>query len=615
MAGARASGPVFVGGASGALNDSEIAVPGLLRAGQLDYLVFDYLGEGAMGLFAQLKRMNPQSGFLPDFVDLHIGPYLAEIKARGIRVVANAGGLNPEGLAALIRERGRAQGLALKVATITGDDLMERAGEFRAAGLNDMFDARPLPETGISSLNVYLGAFPIAAALDAGADVVITGRVVDSALILGPLIHEFGWTADDHDLLAGGTVAGHLLECGAQVTGGTFTDWRDVPGWAEIGFPIGECHADGTVVITKPPGTGGLVSIGTVAEQLLYEVGDPQAYIVPDVVCDFSTVTLEQLAPDRVRVSGAKGYPAPASLKLCATVDAGWRSIALIPVIGIDAVAKAERQAAALIERCTRMIRERGLGDWTRTFVEVIGTEVGYGPRARPLAPREVLLKIVVDHPQMAAAALFGREQTTAIMNMAPGTSIAPIIAAPRAMPLTDMLFALIDRTGIGAHITIDGVPVPFVDPVVPGFDAGAIERQAAPPHLDPGSDAVVVPLIRLAFARSGDKGRLFNVAAIARRPEYLPWIRAALSPEAVANWYRHCFADPANGHVERFDVPGCHAVNLVVDAAQGGGINLSPRLDPAAKGMGQHLLEMPVRIPAALAALLGAALLDGVQP
>jgi hypothetical protein len=603
MASARNGGTVFIGGASGALNDSEIAVPGLLRAARLDYLVFDYLGEGAMGLFAYLKRMNPQSGFLPDFVDLHIGPHLAAIKARGIKVVANAGGLNPEGLAALIRKRARAQGIDLSVATVTGDDLIDRADDLRRGGLTDMYDGRPLPDTGISSLHVYLGAFPIAAALAAGADVVITGRVVDSALILGPLIHEFGWTAADHDLLAAGTVAGHLLECGAQVTGGTFTDWREVPDWAGIGFPIGECHADGTVVITKPPHTGGLVSIGTVAEQLLYEVGDPQAYIVPDVVCDFSGVRLELEGPDRVLVSGAKGYPAPARLKLCATVDAGWRSIALIPVIGIDAVAKAERQGAELIRRVSGMICERGLGDWTQTYVEVIGTEAGYGPRARALAPREVLLKIIVDHPLMSAAALFGREQTTAIMNMAPGTSIAPIIAAPRAQPLTDMVFALIDRAGIAPRVAIDGRVVPFVDPVVPGYDPPALAHSTHTPLPDAGSDAQTVPLIDLAYARSGDKGRLFNVAVIARDPRFLPWIRASLTPAAVADWYRHCFTDPAYGSVDVYDVPGCHAVNLVVDAAQGGGINVSPRLDPAAKGMGQHLLEFPIRIPAILAA------------
>lgn len=594
---------VRIGGASGALNDSVIAVPGLLGVPGLDYLVFDYLGEGAMGLFARLKTADPASGFLPDFVDLHIGPYLTEIKAKGVRVVANAGGLNPEGLATLIRSRGAEQGVALKVATVSGDDILPLSDVLRGEGLRDMYSGAELPARP-TSFHAYLGAFPIAAALAAGADVVITGRVADSSLILGPLIHEFGWGAQDHDLLAGGTVAGHLLECGAQVSGGTFTDWRDVPDWAGIGFPVGECHADGSCVITKPEGTGGLVSIGTVAEQLLYEVGDPQAYIVPDVVCDFTAVRLEQAGLDRVRVSGARGYPPTASLKACATFDAGWRSVALIPVTGIDAVAKAERQAGELLRRCSRLLRERGLPDFTLTHVEVIGTESTYGPHARPLAPREVLLKIVADHADMGAALLFGREQTTAIMNMAPGTSIAPIIAAPRAFPLTDMAFCLIERGRARAQVRLDGAEVAFVDPVQGGFDPAAIARPPVPVLPEPGG--VPVPLVSLAWARSGDKGRLFNVAVIAREARFLPWIRAALTEQAVADWYRHLFDDPASGRVDGYEVPGCHALNFVVHDAQGGGINMSPRFDAAAKSMAQLLLELPVAVPAALAAELG---------
>ncbi|OYX89320.1 MAG: hypothetical protein B7Y74_17025, partial [Novosphingobium sp. 35-62-5] len=341
----------------------------------------------------------------PDFVDIHIGPYLAELKARNIRVVANAGGMNPEGLAALIRQRAAEQGLTLRVATVTGDDVEHLVPQLRAEGLTDMYSGAELP-AGDIGLHAYLGAFPIARALDAGADVVITGRVVDSALILGPLIHEFGWGADDLDLLAAGTVAGHLLECGAQATGGTFTDWQDVPDWANIGFPVGECRADGSMVITKPEGTGGLVSVGTIAEQLLYEVSDPRAYMVPDVTCDFTGITLEQVGPDRVLVSGAKGHPAPETLKLCGTYDDGWRSVALIPITGIDAVAKAGRTADALLERVATMLRQQGKPPFRNTHVEVIGTETAYGPRARPLATREVLLKIVVDHAEAAPCLL-----------------------------------------------------------------------------------------------------------------------------------------------------------------------------------------------------------------
>ena len=590
---------VRIGGASGALNDSAIAVPGLLKVEGLSYLAFDYLGEGAMGIFRRMKQADPRSGFLPDFVDIHIGPYLTELKARGIRVTANAGGMNPEGLAEMIRQRGREQGLTLRVATVTGDDVEHLVPQLRAEGLRDMYSGAPLPE-GEIGMHAYIGAFGIARALDAGADVVITGRVVDSALILGPLIHEFGWGPDDLDLLAAGTVAGHLLECGAQATGGTFTDWRDVPDWANIGFPVGECHADGSVVMTKPDGTGGLVSVGTIAEQLLYEVGDPRAYIVPDVVCDFTGIRLEQVGPDRVLVRGAKGYPAPETLKLCGTYDDGWRSVALIPVSGIDAVAKARRTAEALLERVSAMLEERGWGPWRQSHVEVIGTETAWGPRAQALEPREVLLKIVIDHANPAACMLFGREQTTAIMNMAVGTSIAPIIAAPRAFPLTGMFFGLIDRRRVTQAVALDGVALDFADPVVPGFDPAALPQIEGEAAVIDG-ELVDVPLIRLAWARSGDKGRLFNVAVIARDPAFLPWIRASLTVAAVTDWYRHLFDEPAHARVERFEVPGVHAINFLAHDAQGGGINLSPRFDAAAKSMAQHLLEMPVRVPASL--------------
>lgn len=590
---------VRIGGASGALNDSAIAVPGLLKVEGLNYLAFDYLGEGAMGIFRRMKQADPRSGFLPDFVDIHIGPYLKELKARGIRVTANAGGMNPEGLAELIRQRGRELGLELRVATVTGDDVEHLVPKLRAEGLRDIYSGAALPEGDIG-MHAYIGAFGIARALDAGADVVITGRVVDSALILGPLIHEFGWGPDDLDLLAAGTVAGHLLECGAQATGGTFTDWQDVEGWANIGFPVGECHADGSVVMTKPAGTGGLVSVGTIAEQLLYEVGDPRAYIVPDVVCDFTGITLKQVGPDRVLVRGARGYPPPQTLKLCGTYDDGWRSVALIPVSGIDAVSKARRTAEALLERVSAMLEERGWGPWRQTHVEVIGTETAWGPRAQTLAPREVLLKIVVDHANPAACMLFGREQTTAIMNMAVGTSIAPIIAAPRAFPLTGMFFGLIDRARVTQAVTLDGAALDFADPVAPGFDPAVLPQIEGHVPVAEG-DFVELPLIRLAWARSGDKGRLFNVAVIARRAEYLPWIRASLTVDSVTNWYRHLFDDPANARMEAFEVPGVHGINFLAHDAQGGGINLSPRFDAAAKSMAQHLLEMPVQLPRSL--------------
>ncbi|MBS0580907.1 MAG: DUF1446 domain-containing protein [Proteobacteria bacterium] len=589
---------IRIGGGSAFLVDSALAVPQLLRGGRLDYLIFDYLAEASMGLLGRYQAMDPKGGYGTDFLTVHVGPHLAEIARQGVKVIANAGGLNPSGLVAALETMIREQGLALRVACVDGDDVRSQVEALRSAGIRDMFTGASLPQKPIISANAYLGAFPIAAALGLGADIVVTGRVVDSALALGPLIHEFGWAAGDYDRLAAGTLAGHLLECGAQVTGGTFTDWREVPRWEDIGFPIGECHADGSLVITKPEGSGGLVSVGTVAEQLLYEVSDPADYIVTDVRCDFSGVKLVQAGADRVRVSGARGNAPTDSYKLCITYDDGWRAIAYQPLIGEEATAKAERQAAALFARAGALLRARGLGDFTATSAVVIGAERSFGAHAQPGGGREVILKLVADHPQKLGADLFAREQWMAVSGMSPGTSIN---LATQVSPVTGLFLCLLAKRALNPRLTLGGHARELAD--APGVAAPPARPAAAPPAAPPAG-AVTVELVRLAFVRSGDKGRLFNVAVIARRPEYLPWLRAALDPAVVGEWYRHL--RPAGPpRVDRYEVPGFHALNLVVHDALEGGINASTQLDPAAKGMGQMLLRLPVRVPAELAAQL----------
>jgi len=595
---------VRIGGAAGASIDSAIAVPQLLGVPGMNYLIFDYLGEGAMGLFAKLQAADPNSGFMTDFIDVHIGPHLAEMKAKGVKVVANAGGLNPRGLAAALARRADELGIAVRIGVVEGDDLRGRVEEFRREGHRDMFSGAAFPD-GIGSINAYLGGFPIAAALAAGADIVVTGRVVDSALILGPLIHEFGWRPQDYDLLAAGTAAGHLLECGAQATGGTFTDWQDVPDWAHAGYPVGECRADGTLVITKPAGSGGLVSIGTVAEQLLYEVSDPQAYIVPDVVCDFSRIRLEQVGPDRVRVSGAKGYPPTSTHKVCVTYEDGWRAVALMPIVGIDAPAKAERQAAAILERTREMLRDRNLGDLRLTHVEVLDGDGSYGAHRRSRGSREAIAKVAIEHDDKRAVDLFWREQFSAMMNMSVGSTIGSLVGFGRGpSPVTKLFSFLLDKERVAATVRVGDADIPFRAGATDIFRAGMIVRPAADPDPTDLDPALAVPLIALAWGRSGDKGDLFNVGVVARRPDYLPYIRAALTPAAVADWYRH-FLAPGTSRVDRYDLPGFHALNFVVHESLAGGINSSPRLDAAAKGMAQQLLEFPVPVSRAIAAEL----------
>jgi len=533
---------------------------------------------------------------------VHVGPHLREIAASGVKVVTNAGGVNPAGLAAALEGLIARLGLSLRVAHVDGDDLRPHLSSLKAAGHPDMFTHAPFPD-GVISANTYFGAFPVALALAQGADIVVTGRVVDSALALGPLIHEFGWGSDDHDLLAAGTLAGHLLECGAQVTGGTFTDWRDVPDWANIGYPIGECHADGSLVITKPAGTGGLVSVGTVAEQLLYEVSDPADYIVADVRCDFSTVQLEQIAPDRVLVSGARGRPPTDSLKACVTFDKGWRGIAYQPVIGEDAAEKATRQAEALFARARQLLRARNLPDFTRTEAIIIGGEASFGAHGRHADTREVICKLVVDHPEQAGAEIFTREQWAAISGMAVGTSVN---LATQVLPLTGIHLCLVEKRIVTPRVTIAGQCIE-IPPANSGPLAApvAAERGNPVPPAEPSTalvlEDVVADLVRLAWVRSGDKGHLFNVAVIARRPDYLPFLRAALTPAAVADWYAHLGPAGRPPRVDRYEVPGVHALNFVVHDALTGGINASTRLDPAAKGMGQMLLRFPIPLTRAL--------------
>ena len=349
---------VRIGGASGFWGDSSVGAPQLVASGQIDYLVFDYLAELTMSILAAARQKNAALGYATDFVTVAMRAVLKDVVQRGIRVVSNAGGVNPQACAAALQTLAEELGVNVKIAVVTGDDVMPLIPQLREAKepVRELQSGVPLPERVVTA-NAYLGALPVKAALDAGANVVITGRCVDSAVTLGVLMHEFGWSVDDYDRLAAGSLAGHIIECGCQATGGLFTDWDSVPDWAHIGYPIVECRFDGDFTVTKPAGTGGLVAPAVVAEQILYEIGDPSAYLLPDVTCDFTGVTLVAEGPDRVSVSGARGRAPTSTYKVCATYVDGFKLSAQLTIVGFDADAKARRTGEAILERTSELLK------------------------------------------------------------------------------------------------------------------------------------------------------------------------------------------------------------------------------------------------------------------
>lgn len=590
---------VRIGGASGAWGDSPMAIPQLLGA-DVQYLMMDYLAEVTMSLLARAKLKDPAAGYPPDFISYLKRP-LPQIARRGIKIISNAGGVNPKACKRALEALCAELGLSLRIAVVEGDDLMPRLDELRDH-VREAVSGEPLPAR-LLTANAYLGALPIAAALAAGADIVVTGRCADSALALGILMHEFGWKADDYDRLAAGSLVGHILECGPQSTGGTFTDWEEVPDWHNIGYPIAECAADGTFVLTKPEGTGGLVAPGSAAEQVLYEVGDPAAYILPDVVADFSHVTVKQVGPDRVKLAGAKGRPPTTQYKVSATFQDGYRAVASISIVGRDAARKAERTAQALLERARMQFRQQNRADFSATHVEALGAEASYGSESRTRATREVLLRLVVEHQDREALEIFARELGAVGISFAPGTT-GIYSGRPKPTPVVRLFTFFVEKSSLPPPTVQVGETAPF-DVVVP-VGGGYVEAQTAEAAGTLAStDATVeVDLLALAYARSGDKGDSSNIAIIARKPEYVPILRRELTPERVA---RH-FAQSVHGRVVRFEAPGLDGFNFLLSNALGGGGMASRRIDPQGKAYGQRALEMRIAVPKAIAEALSQA-------
>jgi len=594
---------IRIGCGAGFWGDSAAGPAELVRRGEIDFLIMDYLAEITMSILARMRKKRPDAGFATDFVTAVMAPLAREIAARKIKVVTNAGGVNPHGCREALLTLFADLGVELKVAVVTGDDVMAQIDGLRARGVKDLESGAALPE-GLVSANAYLGAQPIAEALRRGADVVITGRCVDSALALGPLLATFNWSATDWDRLAMGSLAGHVIECGAQATGGIFTDWHLVEkDWPEIGFPIIECNPDGSFIITKTAGTGGLVTPSSVAEQIVYEVHDPGRYILADVVCDFRNVQLQSVGPDRVRVTGAVGRPATPDYKASLTYPDGYRTSTTLLIVGAEAAAKAERVGQAILQRTERLLAEQGIAPFRETSVEVIGAEHSFGAHARTRDTREVVVKIAAAHAEERALEILSREIAPAATSMAP--SISGFAGGrPRVQPIVRLASALVPKSQLQPVVEIAGQRIRLPAPEERLADDAATpstfqsSRDASSGSTSAADRELIreVPLHSLAHGRSGDKGNTANIGIIARDPAFLPLLREQLSASAVATWFSHF----ARGEVRRYEWPGLSALNFVLDDALGGGGIASLRYDPQGKGFAQILLEFPLRVPSA---------------
>lgn len=597
---------IRIAGASGFWGDATRSTPQLLKDENVDFIVYDYLAEITMSIMARARAKNPDAGYALDFVSAAMKPNLKEIARQGVRIVSNAGGVNPQACANALRGVIADLGLSLKVACILGDDMISQRDKVAAHGYKEMFSGDDFPDVEkVASINAYLGAFPVARALKEGADIVVTGRCVDSAVTLGVCIDAFGWGRDDLDQLAMGSLAGHILECGPQATGGNFTDWELSNNLENIGYPIAAIKTDGSFVCSKPEGTGGLISVGTIAEQMVYEIGDPQAYILPDVVCDFSNVTLTEVGENLVEVTGATGLPAPDTYKVCSTYADQFRGGTTMTFYGFDADKKANKLAAAIFTASRRTLKMFGLEDYSETSVELIGAESQYGANAAVANCRELSMKIAVKHADPAGIGILLKECVGLGLATPPGLS-GFAGARPKPSPVVRLFSFALSKGNLPIQVELDGTYIDCPDSQGTPLNLDQIVRPQAPIGPD-HRDMVSVPLIKLALARSGDKGNKANVGIIARDPEYLPYIFDALTVQVVAERFSHFLPEGAvqksDCYVERYLMPGSNAINFLIHDVLGGGGMASIRNDAQGKGFGQLMLDASIPVSAAIAA------------
>lgn len=574
--------PVRIGNISGFYGDRPGAAAEMLAGGPIDVLSGDWLAELAMAILARNRAKRSDGGYAATFVAEMAGT-LDEILRRGVKVVANAGGLDPLGCAEAVR----ALGTGARVAAVTGDDLAPRWDELRAAGL-------PFPnlDTGarftgpVLTANAYLGGWGIAAALQAGADVVVTGRVSDASLVVGPAAWWHRWERDDWDALAGAVVAGHLIECGTQATGGNYSLFTAVAGMTRLAFPWVEVAEDGSSVAGKHHHPGGEVSLGTVTSQLLYEIDGPR-YLNPDVVARFDTIRLEETAADRVAIRGVRGEPPPAELKVAVTQPGGFANAMMVGLTGLDRAAKAELVTRQVWDMCPW-----APDDYEQVRATVIGPEPD-DPADNAEAITFLRLAVRDQDPERV-----GRAWSNTVAQIALGSIPGLFALWP---PRDGQPIARYWPTTVGRELVTETVHLDDATWVVPGdtspTEAGWSLPDPPPPPREEDGDTTRVPLGGLIGARSGDKGGNANLGVFTRHGDAYPWLHHFLTVDRLVA----LLPDLAGHRIDRYAFPNLSALNFVVHGLLDEGVASTLRVDPQAKGLGEYLRARHVDVPTRL--------------
>ncbi len=590
---------IRIGNAGGFWGDDLDAFRRQLEGGDLDYISIDFLAEITMSILKKQHLKNPEAGYVTDFVNQVID-HAELIRRKGTRILTNAGGINPISCAKAIAAALKKKNIAFRIAVVEGDDIYERLpgiypdkAEFRNLESGVSFEEI---KGSVRSANAYLGIAPLVKALQSGAEIVIAGRVTDTAITMAPAAFEFGWKLDDWDKLASALVAGHIIECGAQSSGGNFTDWHKVSRWDNMGYPVVEIYPDATFAVTKHLNTGGLVSVDTVKEQLVYEMGDPASYISPDCIADFLSIRLEHDVPNRVRISGVKGKPSTSSYKVSMSYSDGYRSSASIIISGYEALEKARMFADIFWKR---------LGiEFEKKNAEFVGYDACHHELAKVITPNEILLRLSAYDHDPSKLDLFSKAIAPLILSGPPGVAVTG--GRPSVQEVLTYFPTLIPKDAVSVVVKTIGpdgnITAAYDIPSVTGFEADQFDtnissdRQLKQPESrnQKPETGITVPYRQICLARSGDKGDMVNLGVIARSPEIYLWLKDNLTAIRI----REMFKSLCKGNVTRYELDNLGALNFLLEQSLDGGGTKSLMIDAQGKTFASALLNQEVAIP-----------------